>query len=63
MVPYRNFYIGLYVANTCKVYTFYMGPIFTVISLYIFAVWTRAPSVLQATEIAPYIAFFHSAEK
>ena len=40
-----------------------MGPIFTVISLYIFAVWTRAPSVLQATEIAPYIAFFHSAEK
>ena len=36
---YCNFYIGLYMANTCKVYTFYMRPVSTVISLYIFAVW------------------------
>ena len=37
---YCNFYIGLYKANTCKVYTFYMCPVSTVISLYIFAVHT-----------------------
>ena len=38
---YCNFYIGLYMANTCKVYTFYMCPGSTVISLYIFAVWHK----------------------
>ena len=35
---YCNFYIGLYMANTWKVYNFYMRPISTVISLYIVAV-------------------------
>ena len=30
--------IGLYIANTCKVYTFYMCPVSAAISLYVFAV-------------------------
>ena len=38
---YCNFYVGLYMANICKVYTFYMCPVSTVFSLRIFAVWRK----------------------
>ena len=38
---YCNFYIGLYMANICKVYTFNMCPVSTVFSLHIFAVWHK----------------------
>ena len=38
---YCNFYVGLYMANICKVCIFYMCPVSTVFSLHIFAVWHK----------------------